>query len=391
MTINDIEILIQPSTSEAIEDNLSCDPARVALSKKIANPSLVASQIKYLQRARTKLPSYYAARCIFPGLSFEQASSELCAAHKSYHGRLCIDLTCGLGVDSFYLSKQFDRVVSIERDTVLAEIARINFRRLGADNITVECCSAEEFLAKYAESERADLIYVDPDRRGENNKKLMLLEECSPNVIALIETMKSVSKCVLIKNSPLFDVDQAFRLFGEHTAVEVVSLGDECKEVLIELSDQTTHPTIRTTAIGIGSELFDYPRPHISRIGTKMEQSYKYLLVPDVALQKARRAVEYMNRHTDIYIESDNGYALTNTLHDNLMARTYEIESIEQYNPKLLKRDLREQNITNIDILKREFPESTSEIAKKLGVREGGKVQFAFTMLQNHRYIIRIK
>ena len=111
-------------------------PGRVALSLR-EHGALIATQIKYLQRARVKLPSYYAALCILPPLSFEQSSSEETASVKRYSGDTCLDLTCGLGVDAFYLSKRFRQVIAVERNAELSEIARINFRLLGVQNIRV--------------------------------------------------------------------------------------------------------------------------------------------------------------------------------------------------------------------------------------------------------------
>lgn len=153
---------------------------------------LIATQVKYLQRARTKLPSYYEARCIIPPLAFEQASSEACAARKSCKGESVLDLTCGLGVDALYLSKHFAQVITLERDEVLADIARENFQRLGADNIQVIRSSAEEFLATTLQ--RFDWIYADPDRRNAQGRKLVRLEDCSPNVIALQPEIQRVAK-----------------------------------------------------------------------------------------------------------------------------------------------------------------------------------------------------
>ena len=128
-----------------VEEQIGRDPAAIALDKRIPHAALVATQVKYLARARTKLPSYYEARCILPPLAFEQASSEACAARKSCSGNTVLDLTCGLGVDALYLSKRFREVITLERDATLAAVAEENFRRLGATNIRVINSSAEAF------------------------------------------------------------------------------------------------------------------------------------------------------------------------------------------------------------------------------------------------------
>ena len=115
MTTEDILLLDTPLLRQLTEENIGRDPNAVALDKRIAHAGLVATQVKYLQRARRKLPSYYEARAILPPLAFEQSSSEAAATRTSWRGDVCIDLTCGLGVDSFHLSRRFARVIAVER------------------------------------------------------------------------------------------------------------------------------------------------------------------------------------------------------------------------------------------------------------------------------------
>lgn len=236
MTREDIDILL--GLRDVVEENLDNDPVRVALDKRIPHAALVATQVKYLQRAAAKLPAFHAARCIIPPLSFEQASSQQAALHKAYSGDLAVDLACGLGVDAWAFSQRFERVVAVERDPVLAYLAEVNFRLLGATNITVVNASAEDFEIPAD----ADLIYVDADRRSPDGRKLVLMEDCSPNVMELLPRMRAALRNapegggrVVLKLSPMFDVDEALRIFGGR--VEVVSSGGECKEVLVEMAD----------------------------------------------------------------------------------------------------------------------------------------------------------
>lgn len=147
MTPEQYRLLLTPEVRRTVEEQIGRDPAAIALDKRIPHAALIATQVKYLARARTKLPSYYEARCILPPLAFEQASSEACAARKSCSGERVLDLTCGLGVDALYLSKRFREVITLERDATLAAVAGENFRRLGATNIRVINSSAEAFLA----------------------------------------------------------------------------------------------------------------------------------------------------------------------------------------------------------------------------------------------------
>lgn len=393
---NNLDILFSSEFARSVEANIDRDPVRIALDKRLPHAATVASQVKYLQRARIKLPSYYSARCILPTLAFEQSSSEATAARKEYSSHVAVDLTCGLGVDSFWLSKRFERVIAIERDPLLAAVARENFLRLGARNIEVINGSAEEFLSHTGTTTRADLVYADPDRRGTEGKKLVRLEDCSPDIVRLLPQIEKIAPRLAVKLSPLFDVDEVFRVFGAAgTRTEVVSLDGECKEVIADITfGSQTAPTVKAVAIGIGefgiihgeAEHSRGDDPGIPEQPFEPEQ-YRWLVIPDVALQKARLARKYLTEHA-IYIDSDNGYGFAAEKPDNIMGKVLEIESIEPFDPKDLKRRLRPQNIENIDILKRNFPLSTADIARSLGIRAGGPHKIAFTKAANRLWQI---
>ena len=230
MTREELSILLQPEVRQAIEENIDRDPLQVALDRGIVHAREVASQLKYLQRARTKLPRLYEARAIIPQRAFEQSSSEECAAAKRMRGGRLLDLTCGLGMDAVAMADRFERVVAVERDEVLADVVRENLRRMGVENVEVVTASAEEYVSSC--EEHFDWVYADPDRRTADGKRVVRLEDCSPDMVALYPALGRITERVAIKNSPLFDIEEAFRLFGDCT-VEVLSLAGECKEVNI--------------------------------------------------------------------------------------------------------------------------------------------------------------
>lgn len=248
ITAEEYELLRSPGLVRAVAEARHRDPLEVAMDRRIPHARLVATQVKYLARAERKLPTYAAAQCILPPRAFEQASSEACAAHKCIGGDSVLDLTCGLGVDALFLSRRFRRVVTLERDPVLARIAAENFARLGAGNVEVVASPAEEYLAR--EGVRFDWVYADPDRRDGDGRKLVRLEDCSPDILALRPLINRVAPRLCLKNSPLFDVGEALRLFPS-ARVEAVSLEGECKEVLIYADGRG--PLLTATALGTGS------------------------------------------------------------------------------------------------------------------------------------------
>ena len=388
LSTEEIDTICSEEIKIVIDENINNDFIRIALDKRIPHAKLVASQVKYLQRAKNKLPSYYNARCIIPSLSFEQSSSEECAMSKNYNGDVCIDLTCGLGVDSFFLSKQFNRVISIERDPTLAYLASVNFNKLNVKNIDVVNCSAEEFIAKNSKM-RVDMIYVDPDRRGDSGEKLFLLQHCSPNVIEIMGELKNISKKIAIKCSPLLDVDEIFNIFN-FANIEVISLNGECKEVMIELNSEIEEQNISAVAIGQGQFTVKKNRDKVSSDYTDFKADYKYLITPDVSLQKARLVKDFYIPQ-GVYVASENGYGFSDSIPESVMGRIIEIEEIIPYTSKSVKRILKDRKIKNIDILKRDFNLSSDKIAKELNIKQGGKQRIAFTTINHKLWAIILK
>ncbi len=398
MTQEEFDILCSDDFRMAIEMNLDRHPNDIALDKRVVNSGLVATQIKYLQRSRTKLPSYYAARCIIPSKAFEQSSSEAAAETKEMiAGERALDLTCGLGVDTLALSKRFAKVITLERDELVAAVAKENFRRLGIANIEVVCSSAEEYLQGC--EEQFDWVYVDPDRRGADGSKQVLLEDCSPNIRALMGELRRVSGRVAIKCSPMFDCDEAFRLF-EGCDVEVVSVGDECKEVVIYASTSECNGRVErigATSVEHGSVWFDRSDEDVATpppAEFRME-AYSHLLIPNVALQKGRLARRVLSEVCDIW--SDNGYgfatqeSLTGYDPQRHLSRVLPIEAIYSYNPKVLRRELSSRGVKRADILKREFPHDIRRITSQLKISEGGVAQLAFTQVAAQPFMIVLK
>lgn len=381
LTSEEFALLLTEPVQQAIAAARGRDPLEVALDRRIPHARLVATQVKYLARAERKLPTYAAAQCILPPLAFEQASSEACAAHKAIAGDAVLDLTCGLGVDTLFLSRRFRRVVTLERDPVLADVARENFRRLGVGNVEVVTAAAEEYLD--GEGLRFDWVYADPDRRAADGRRLLRIEECSPDVLALCPRIRAAAARLCLKNSPLFDVDEALRLFSD-ARVEVVSLGDECKEVIV--CDDGSGPLVTATALGRGS-FAARPDAEPPAAPARFDaERYRWLVVPDVALQKARLARLHLAGRADMW--SENGFAFAAEEPHGVIGRVLAIERIEPYDPRRLKRKLKGRGA---EVLKRDFPLPAEELMRRLGLHAGGDLRLAFTKSGGDFWTIRLK
>ena len=380
-TAEEFSILCSEECYEAVKANIDRKPTDIALDRRVPHASVVATQVKNLQKARTKLPSYFAAQAIVPTLAYEQSSSEECAMRKQLEGESVLDLTCGLGVDSLALSKRFKRVVTIERNEMVAAVARENFRRLGAENIEVVCSSAEEYLADC--TEHFDWCFSDPDRRGAKGEKLVRLEDCSPNVVALMPTLKRIADKICIKCSPLFDVDEAFRLFGD-CAVETVSLGGEAKEVNIYIDGSA--PRLTAVAAGVGEFSASVEERNSAKWSAQPSDlaQYRYITLPDVALQHSRLVAAAFEGKCDVW--SNNGVALSVVKPEGVLGRTFEVEAIYNIDSSF-KRVIKG---AKAEIYRRDFPMSNSDICKKYKCSEGGKERWCFTRIGENFIAIKM-
>jgi hypothetical protein len=277
-----------------------------------------------------------------------------------------------LGVDAYALSKRFGRVVTIERNEVVAAVARENFQRLGATNIEVINSSAEEYLATC--TEHFDWCFSDPDRRGERGEKLVRLEDCSPNVVALMDRLKSVADKICIKCSPLFDVDEAYRLF-DTCSVETVSLSGEAKEVNIYIDGSDSQ--LSAVAIGIGEFSCSVEERNNARWSAQPSDlsQYRYITLPDVALQHSRMVAAAFEGKCDVW--SNNGVALSVELPVDALGRTFAVEGIYELNSEF-KRMMRGRKV---EIYRRDFPMANAEICKRYRCSEGGTERWCFTRI----------
>lgn len=399
MEQTDFDILTSETGRELVERHIDGDPARLAL--KLRNPA-VTQQIRVLQKCRTKLPAYYVARCIVPQIAYEQSSSEATAAARTAgiaeaiaagERGLAVDLTCGLGVDALALSRVFDRVVAVEIDPLRAQIARWNFGLLGVENVEVINSSAEDFLAGWPEGQIIDLVYVDPSRKKSDGKRVYSLEDSSPNILRLLPELRKIARKIVVKLSPLFDVAEIYRLFGGDACVEVISLDGECKEVLAKIGFTEKDaaectPYMRVTAIRRNeAQRYDFSRAEIGEAANTACDipvgDARFLMVADVAFHKARTVRAYVRKYlNDIPggIRLSGDYIFADEPLDDFPGKTYRITFRHPYQPKEIGRILRSRGIRRVNVHRRNFPYSTEEIGRAMGVDLGGSTDIFCTL-----------
>lgn len=369
MTREDFEILKKVDLNEYI----TSDPIKLAFK---GVDKAICTQVKYLQKAKHKLPHYYDSRCIIAELSFEQSSSLYTSEAKKYNGERCIDMTCGIGSDTLHFSKNFKYVTTIERDELFADIARYNFSKLNADNVIIHCCDSLDYVKSY-DGEIVDMVFIDPARRSDK-KRVFLFEECSPNVFEVLKYVSKITKRFVIKASPLYDVEQARRDFEGYgrVIIETVSYNNECKELVvdIEFSDDKTvvfRNTIISKSGNITSVDIEILDVHFKKANIE-QKKYCYLYIADVAFYKSRTLHSYIAiNYPEIDLTAKEGVGLGEFLHSGFLGKVYRIESSMEYKPKIIKKYLKQNGIKTATILKKGGVFTVNEIMNSLALKEG--------------------
>ena len=192
------------------------------------NTKIILEQIVSKKKCQKKLPTWFNATSILytPKLHIEQTSSETTASFKSnlVKGRTLLDLTGGLGVDAFYFAQVFDQVIHCEINAELSAMAKHNFERLNCPNIT--CLAADGLEYLHTLDVKADVIYLDPGRRSNTEKRVFRLEDCTPNLLDHMDLLFEKGRQVWVKTAPLLDISLGMKQLRFVSSVHVVSLNN---------------------------------------------------------------------------------------------------------------------------------------------------------------------
>ena len=384
--------MIDEHTLAFIRDHAGDDVRQLALQAArypLVDMRVAATQIEGRRLATSKLPSWAATEgVIFPvRLSMEQCSSEQTARYKAslVGGERLADLTGGFGIDCSYMSERFETTTYIERNEELCRIASHNFALL-EKNITVVNGNSEEILASL---ESQDWIFVDPARRSASGGKVVALSDCEPNVCQLEDLLLQKAKRVMVKCSPMLDISQALRELHSVSEVHVVSVGNECKELLFilggDMGDELLIHTINFR--GESTQVFAYTNAEeINSYCTCTASVSHYLYEPNSSLMKAgcfrlpaaRWGLLKLHRNTHLYT--------SDTLIKEFPGRVFEVKNVDGFGKNELKRLSSELKKANIAV--RNFPERPETLRKRLKLGDGGDTYLFATTLDDERRVI---
>ncbi|WP_455080597.1 THUMP-like domain-containing protein [Prevotella melaninogenica] len=402
-------------------------------------------QLAGWQTARTKLPSWAANEDIIypPHLSMEQCSSEQTAEYKarlvarlvgleniassdlnndysrpsageettptqqenhvqkSYEGSFC-DLTGGFGVDFSFIARSFKRAIYVEQQEKLCELARHNFHALGLIQAEVVNGDGTTYLHQL---DHVSVLFLDPARRNEQGGKTVLISDCTPDVLALEEELLEKADTVVIKLSPMLDwhraVDELNRLGNVVREVHIVSVRNECKELLLvlqrtkgETDDKTaTKKALQVFCVNdnnVVSYSLDEALSVSQRLLTAVPEAGQYLYEPNASLMKAGSFALLTARYPFSALSLNSHLFVSEEAINDFPGRQFEITAVSSFNKKELRRRL--SGIDKANLAVRNFPMSVAELRKRLKIKEGGDVYlFATTDAESNHLLFVCK
>ena len=343
-------------------------------------------QIAGRQKARTKLPLWAAIDGIVypPHLSMEQCSSEATARYKASiagKGALFVDLTAGFGVDMALISQGFQKAVHVERQPQLCAISSENFRLLGLNHIEVVCGDGVAYLHTMR---HADLLFIDPARRDVHGGRTYDISDCTPNVLEILDEMLEKADRVMIKLSPMLDWRKAVADLGKVNEVHIISVDNECKELLLILSK--TKKPLRVFCVN-NDECFEVVEG-ISSQPRPLPQDMRYLYEPNASVMKAGCFDLIEQRFGVVQLERNSHLFVSDKEILGFPGRQFLIEKRTSMNKRELKAALADVDQANITV--RNFPMSVAELRKRLKLKEGGDVYIFATTIsdEGHQLLV---
>lgn len=405
-------------------------------------------QIRGRKMARVKLPRWASLEGIIypPHISMEQCSSESTALYKAeLAARLLglpvsssfseeigfVDLTGGFGVDFSYIAARLGvKSMYVERQAHLCEAAKENFERLGLKNAIVKNGDGIEvlhsFLSKKDDAASADdsfgiiydqplsllktklglkIIFIDPARRDDAGNKVVSLKDCTPDVTVLQEEMLSKADYVIIKLSPMLDWHRAISELSHVREVHIISVNNECKELLLVLSALNMGDMEASSADGevkhagnlriycvndaqsfVCDELDMESSP--VRIAPPVLEEMQYLYEPNASLMKAGCFGVLSDRYDARMLSKNSHLFVSQAPIEAFPGRSFRIIAISSFNKKELKRHL--SGITKANIATRNFPLSVAELRKRLKLKDGGETYIFATTLSDESHVLVI-
>lgn len=378
--------ILNDDAQQFIVDNLKTEITKLILKGSPFDSISIqelANQIIAKQKSEKKLTTWFSTKNIYypAKISIEQTSSEITAKYKSeiISGDNVIDITGGFGVDCYYFSKHFNKVIHCEINEELSTIVKHNYQQLKVSNIEIFTGNGFDFLKNT--DQNFDCIYIDPSRRSDIKGKVFLLKDCLPNVPPKIDFFLSKAKHVLIKVSPILDIKNTIRDLKNVKEVHIVAINNEVKELLF-LLEKDYLKEIKIKTINFQKENAQKFEFNIEeKVTSEYSEPLSYLYEPNVAILKSG-GFHQISKKLGIYKLQQHSHLYTSEKQINFPGRIFKIENVISYDKKKLSKLLpnRKANITT-----RNFSKTVAQIRKETKIKDGGTTYIFFTTDINNK------
>lgn len=336
------------------------------------NMAYALDQIAGRQKARVKIPSWASIDGIVypPHISMEQCSSEQTARYKARiagNGEKIVDLTAGFGVDMAFMSAGFKQAVHVEMQPQLCAISSENYKHLGLNHVQVVCNDGVGYLHQM---EHADLIFIDPARRDQHGARTYGIADCTPNVLEIIDEMLQKADRVMIKLSPMLDWQKTVADVGNVSQVHIVSVGNECKELLLEVKNGKDEK-VKVFCVN-DDQVFSYEIGETHPFTPSPLHSFTFLYEPNASVMKAGCFNLISHRFGITQPDANSHLFLSDKLVEGFPGRGFVIERVSTMNKRELKEAL--AGIDKANVAVRNFPLSVADLRKRLKLKDGGDV-----------------
>lgn len=382
--------LLHKEVQEFFSENYDKDLSRLAFQGspfKDVSIQELATQLSGKSKAQKKLPTWFDSEGILypPTLNLEQTSSEITAEYKAslVKGSVLLDLTGGFGIDSFFFSKSFERVIHCELDQELSEIVAHNSKQLGADNIVTFTGNGLSRLE--ASAETIDWIYIDPSRRDTAGGRVFHLSDCLPDVPEHLELLLSKAPNVLVKTSPLLDLQSGINALAKVREIQVVAVKNEVKELLWFLSRKSSEEIKIKTLNFRKAGAEEYENYFRREADMSYSQPRAYLYEPNAAIMKSG-LIDLLGTDLGLLKLHPNSQLFTSEELVEFPGRRFQILEQHPYSRKKLKALL--GKLGNAHIATRNFPESVASLRKQFKLKDGGENYLFFSTLEKEQKVM---
>lgn len=391
---------INTATRDFILDHRNDDVRTLALSAKRSEDidiQFALQQIDGWQRARVKLPMWAEHEDIIypPHISMEQCSSEQTACYKADtvlpdEMDVFVDLTGGFGVDFSYMSRRARKAIYVERQEHLCDIARHNFRVLCMDNAEVVNGDGTEVLQSLPPKQpgRCTAIYLDPARRDVNGRKTYAISDCTPDIVTLWPLLQKKADFIVIKLSPMLDHHEALRLLPGISEVHIVSVRNECKELLLVASPSRNEGVGTLFCVNDGC-VFRTPLGDDACLTVcDGVEAGDVLLVPNASVMKAGCFAALCVRYDVSAIDRDSHLFVAKNADSiaDFPGRFFEVHAVCCMNKRELKAAL--AGITQANIAVRNFKLRAEELRRRLKLKDGGDTYIFGTTIHQQQMLL---